>query len=219
VVGIWQYRSYQGRVTGRLFLVQDGNIVRGEVLESSMGARGELEGVVDGRRLSLRRRFAFNGTPRQQELTLIVERGGTRLEGTISDRAGGGGDFDAQRLFPAPDPGPGPGPRGPVVIAPPPPPPPSAVPEERLRQLMGGIDAESFNDGKMGVLRQAAAYDFYDIAQVVRVLGLFPFDDGKLAALTIMRPRILDPQNGLRVPELFSFNSSKDKARAILAPR
>jgi hypothetical protein len=223
-------RTYKGRVTGRLFLIQDGNGVHGEVLDSSdRGARGELDGVVDGRRVNLRRRFAWAGPQRQHELTLTMEAGGTRLQGSIVER-GVGVDFQAERIYPVPQAGPGPtgpnpgpfppgpGPRGPVVVAPPPP-APTAVPEERLAQVIAGMQAETWDEGKLTVLRQAVVYDFYDVGQVVRILALFSFDDPKLAALEIMRPRILDPQNALRVPELFTFPRTKDKARAILAPR
>jgi hypothetical protein len=228
VTGIWQFRSNQGRVAGRLFLIQDGNVVRGEILDSNdRGARGDLEGWVDGRRVSLKRRFAWAGPPRQHELMLVMERGGTHLQGSINER-GGMADFEADRTFPGPDapgPGPGPGPGGPgprgpvVVVSPPPPPAPSAVSDQRLREVMLGVNGESFDQGKMSVLRQAVVYDYYDMSQVVKILNLFSFDDPKLTALEILRPRILDPQNGLRIGELFSFDRSKEKARAILAPR
>src|SRR5262249_53440538 len=61
VVGIWQWRSNQGKLAGRIILVQDGAAIKGAYLESNAGVTGELEGVVEGRRVSLRRKVRWGG--------------------------------------------------------------------------------------------------------------------------------------------------------------
>jgi hypothetical protein len=244
VVGIWQWRSNQGRFFGKLILVQDGGTVKGAITESNAGTTGDLDGTIDGKRMSFRRTWRWGNRVRTQDFNISVDWGGTRLDGSFIDPQdpNAGGDFNATRVFPAagpgqgPGPGPGPGgpggppggPGGPVVVPPPPPPVVEAPPprpnvypmdERTFAQLLQTISAQSFNDNKLSIVTQAAGYNWFVVDQVARVLPLFPFEESKLTVLETLRPRILDPQNGFKLLNLFTYSSSKERAQQILMRR
>ena len=220
--GIWQWRAGQGRFSGRLFFVQDGDLVRGAVLDSNTGARGELDGRVEGRRLRFHRRFTDGGRVHELDYTVTLTAGGAQMQGNVIERGGrGGSDFQATRVFPAP----GPTPPPPVVsqtdVPPPPPlPRPRATPidADTLHQLLQAIDAESFTENRLSVLKQAAGFHYFTIEQVARILPMFTFEEAKLEVLTLLRPRILDPQNGFKLDAQFFSSSAKQRAQRILAP-
>jgi hypothetical protein len=205
VTGIWQWRAKDNRGYGRLFLIQDGPNVRGAFLDSSYGGGGgDLEGTFDGRWLTLRRR----GPGRDPELTLMSDPSGSRLWGELT----------AQRVFPAGGPGPGDW----EVNAPPPPPPPPPVlrpiDERAFNDLIGAVGRESFSENRMSVLNQAASYHYFIVDQVARLLPLFTFEDSKIQALETLRPRILDPQNGFKLSDLFMSSSARQRAQQIMMP-
>jgi len=75
---------------------------------------------------------------------------------------------------------------------------------------------EHFSSGKLRVLGDAAGWAYFTSDQVVRILGHLTFGHDKLAALRILAPRILDPQNGYHVYKAFTFDSDKQTARKIL---
>lgn len=204
VTGIWQWRGKENRGYGRLFLIQDGPNVRGAFLDSSYGGGGgDLEGTFDGRRLTLRRR----GPGRDPEFMLTVDPSGSRLWGELT----------AQRIFPGGGPGSG---EWDVNVPPPPPPPPAIRPidERAFNELVGAVGRESFTENRMSVLTQAASYHHFVVDQVARLLPLFTFEESKVQALETLRPRILDPQNGFKLSELFMSSSARQRAQQIMMP-
>jgi Domain of unknown function (DUF4476) len=233
VVGIWQWRSHGGRFSGRIILVQDGGVVKGAYLDNNANIAGEIEGTVDGRRVELRRKVRWGAPGPELEYSLEVDRTESRLDGSVVNVRDprGRSDFGAVRVFPAVmtgggpvvvGPPPPPPPPPPVVVAPPPPPPPPVVrpmEEGAFAQLLQAIKREPFAGNQVSVLTQAAGYNNFVVEQVARVLTLFSFDDGRLQALQVLQPRILDPQNGFKLTALFTFEESKQRARDILMRR
>lgn len=219
VVGIWEWRSTGGQYNGRIMLVQDGPVVRGAYLENNASIAGELEGTIDGRRLSLRRRVRWGSPGPELEYNLVFERDAA-LRGSVVNVRDPRTQFDfaATRIFPSSG--------GQVVVTPPPPPPPVAPPpvvrpidEGSLVQLIQAIQGATFRENMLEVLTQAVGYHRFVVDQVARILPLYTFEDDRLTALERLQPRILDPQNGFKLTALFTFSSSKQRANEILMRR
>ena len=109
-----------------------------------------------------------------------------------------------------------------AVVQPPGPPPVPAPPAIVLmsapdfRALMGALKGESFGDGKLRVLEEAARHGWFTTDQVVAVLGQFDFGNNKLKALEILAPRLNDRENAFKIFQAFEFDADKKKAKAIL---
>lgn len=93
---------------------------------------------------------------------------------------------------------------------------PTPMDEGSFNAAIAQINQESFESDRMRIVRSLASQNYFLVAQVERVLPLFSFENGKLAALEILSPRILDRQNGYRLYNEFRFSSSKTRAEQIL---
>lgn len=118
---------------------------------------------------------------------------------------------------------------GPVPVirhaAPAPLPPPVPVPilpspmaGSSFKALVALVDAESFETGKMSLVKTASAQNYFTVAQVGRILDEFDFESTRLQALEALRSRILDPENGFLVAKHFTFLSNQQKAVAMFSP-
>lgn len=94
--------------------------------------------------------------------------------------------------------------------------PPQPMDPARFSALLEAIDAEGFEDGKLGVLRTAAPGAFFTVGQVGELVDQFAFSSGKLAVVETCKPRILDLANAFQLYSHFSFESDKAKVRRIL---
>jgi hypothetical protein len=111
-------------------------------------------------------------------------------------------------------------PPGTVSQPPPPPPPPQPVvypiADGDLRGLLAALDGESFSDGRLRVLSQAAPANWFLVSQVQQLLLKFSFSTDKLQAARILKPRILDTGNFFQLYASFDFSSDKEELRKIL---
>ena len=109
-------------------------------------------------------------------------------------------------------------PAAPATVAAPAPAPPrvNAGPIEAatLAQLRSSISAALFSDDKLALVRTVATRNTFTVAQVTSLMTSFAFDNDRVAAITILHPRITDPQNGFILANSVTF--SKDK-KAVLA--
>lgn len=106
----------------------------------------------------------------------------------------------------------------PVVQRPPPPPPPQLYPvtDQVLASIIGAIDRENFSDGKVRVVQQASATNYFLCAQVAQILRRYQFSQDRLSAAALLKPRILDAQNSYVLFSAFDYDSDKAKLKAIL---
>lgn len=105
--------------------------------------------------------------------------------------------------------------------APPPPPPPvQALRPDQLDALARAMRQEPFAEGKLRVVDTALAATggFVTVEQVGRLMSQFAFPQEKLALVRLLRPRLLDPQEGYRLHEAFTFDDDREELRRILAP-
>lgn len=110
----------------------------------------------------------------------------------------------------APTPAPRPNPR------PAPAPKPVPISDKDFIDLKNSIRRNSFGDAGLDVLKSAADGNNFRSAQVVELLGLFPFSTDKLKALQIAYPKCIDTQNKYKIIDAFMFDSDKKEAREIM---
>ncbi|WP_158501676.1 DUF4476 domain-containing protein [Vitiosangium sp. GDMCC 1.1324] len=109
------------------------------------------------------------------------------------------------------------------VETPRPPPPPLPQPavqpitEAMLRSLVSAIRNEPFADDQLEVLEQAASTQYFLVSQAQQILRLFTFSKDRLKAMRLLRPRLLDTENGFKLYESFEYSSDKDELKRILA--
>lgn len=85
--------------------------------------------------------------------------------------------------------------------------------------LRDAIEAESFENTKLDVLRTAAPNAWFTIDQVGQLVDLFSFSTGKVEVVQVTKPRVLDPQNAFQLYGHFTFESDKAKVRKIYGQR
>ncbi len=105
----------------------------------------------------------------------------------------------------------------------PPPPPgrgrPAAIPDGSFNSFLAAIDAESFSANKLNVVRQVSNAQYFRVAHVRQVIDRFSFSKDKLAAVALLKPRILDPENAFELYQAFTFSGDKDELRRLLDQR
>ena len=83
-------------------------------------------------------------------------------------------------------------------------------------RLYNKVKNASFDDNKYDLIEVASLGCYYSCAQVVRMMTIFTFDDGKIKTLRMMAPHIVDLQNASLIYQQFSFESEKQKVGDIL---
>ena len=102
---------------------------------------------------------------------------------------------------------------------PPPPPQPTAQPisESMLRSLLGAIRNEPFSDDQLSVLAEAVPSQYFLVAQAQQILRSFSFSSDRIKAMRLLRPRLLDLENGFKLYESFEYSNDKDELKRILS--
>lgn len=109
----------------------------------------------------------------------------------------------------------------PVVVnqpAPLPPPPPVVRPisDQQFRNINAAMVRESFPREKLRILAQVAPNENFLVSHILSVLMQFNFSSDKLEVVRLMRPTLLDPQNGYQLYQAFPFSNDKAQLQAIL---
>jgi hypothetical protein len=101
----------------------------------------------------------------------------------------------------------------------PPPPQPTVQPitESMLRSLVAAIRNEPFADDQLSVLEEAVPSQYFLVAQAQQILRTFSFSSDRVKAMRLLRPRLLDLENGFKLYEAFEHSSDKDELKRILA--
>lgn len=101
----------------------------------------------------------------------------------------------------------------------PPPPQPAVQPitEAMLRSLVVALRNEPFAEDQLDVLAQAAPTQYFLVNQVQQLLRVFTFSKDRLKAMRLLRPRLLDMENGFKLYESFEFSNDKEELKRILA--
>ncbi len=110
-----------------------------------------------------------------------------------------------------------------LSVGPPPPPPPAPVEMVELgppplspaaaAALEGAVAREPFSPGKQRVLDEALRDNRLTVAQLRRLLALFPFDREKVEAAARAYPALVDPESFFLVYQDLTFDSDKEELR------
>ena len=95
-------------------------------------------------------------------------------------------------------------------------PPAQPITEPAFRNLMAAMQRESFANGKLRVLEQAAPSNWFLVQQVQQILAELNFPADRLNAVRILKPYILDTNNFFQLYGAFEFPRDKEELRRIL---
>lgn len=90
------------------------------------------------------------------------------------------------------------------------------ISRKEFKQLCGFLKDESFDDGKLVLVKVACMGCYFTSKQCAQMLSCFTFEKNRLAALEIMLPRIMELRDAEDILEEFSFKSDREKAAAML---
>ena len=85
--------------------------------------------------------------------------------------------------------------------------------EAQFAKLKRALEAEAFEDGKLELLKDAAAQHRFTSEQVAEIMDLFDFDANRVEAAVICYPKVVDKQNFFVVYSHLEFDASKDELR------
>ena len=90
------------------------------------------------------------------------------------------------------------------------------ISRKEFKQLCGFLKDESFDDGRLVLVKVACMGCYFTSKQCAQMLSCFTFEKNRLAALEIMLPRIMELRDAENILEEFSFKSDREKAAAML---
>jgi hypothetical protein len=93
---------------------------------------------------------------------------------------------------------------------------PQAMSDREFRTLRSAIEREAAEAGKLAVLRTAAANAFFTTSQAGQLIDRLVYRDDKLAAVPLLKDRILDKQNAWQLYQHFTYREDKMKVQEIL---
>jgi hypothetical protein len=93
---------------------------------------------------------------------------------------------------------------------------PYPISEEEFSGLVNSIKNESFQENQLSVVQISARYNYFTVNQVVKLIDLFSFSDGKLKALEYLYPNVVDKFNSHQIVNALTYSSDKEKATDII---
>lgn len=89
---------------------------------------------------------------------------------------------------------------------------PSVLPvsDSRFMQLLKGLSAESFDEGKISYVMQVGRSHHFTSAQTSKLLSVFDFDDERVNAAVALYPYVVDHENFPAVLKVFSFDDGRE---------
>lgn len=93
---------------------------------------------------------------------------------------------------------------------------PQAMSDREFRILRTALDREGADAAKLAVLRTAAANAFFTTEQAGQLIDRLVYRDDKLAAVPILKDRILDKQNAWQLYQHFTYREDKMKVQEML---
>jgi hypothetical protein len=100
-------------------------------------------------------------------------------------------------------------------VVPPPPVGPLPMNDRDFTSFAAAVKAETFSSDQMGVIQSVVGTNWFTIAQVGVVLDQLSHTSDKVEAVTLLAPRVLDPENAYKLNEHLTFSSDKEAVRAL----
>jgi hypothetical protein len=93
---------------------------------------------------------------------------------------------------------------------------PQAMAEKDFRALKSALDREPGDQAKLAVLRTAATASWFTTAQAGSLLDHLVYREDKLAAVPVLKDRILDKENAWQLYQHFTYREDKVKVQEML---
>jgi hypothetical protein len=93
---------------------------------------------------------------------------------------------------------------------------PQAMAEKEFRALKTALDRETGDQAKLAVLRTAATASYFTTAQAGALLDHLVYREDKLAAVPVLKDRILDKENAWQLYQHFTYREDKVKVQEML---
>jgi hypothetical protein len=93
---------------------------------------------------------------------------------------------------------------------------PQAMSEKDFRELRAQFEHERGDTAKLSVLRTAAATAYFTTAQAASLIDRLEYREDKLAAIPILKDRILDRENAWQLYQHFTYREDKIKVQEML---
>ena len=94
-----------------------------------------------------------------------------------------------------------------------------AMDKSDFKLLRSLLKEESFDNGRIKMIRVACIGNYFTSSQCADMLSLLSFDSNKLQALEYIAPRIIDKRECDVILREFSFISNREKAEELLMER
>lgn len=94
-------------------------------------------------------------------------------------------------------------------VAPPPPPEPQEMASGPFSALTMQVKQASFSSDKVNVIKAAARQNKFTVAQVGTLVDQATHSSDKVKIAQILRPSVIDPENGFQLQSHFTFSSDK----------
>jgi len=88
--------------------------------------------------------------------------------------------------------------------------------EDNYINLLNSVRNERFWDDQIRIIRLSAMNSYYNVDQIIGMLGLFTFFEDQQEVLRVMYPRVADPENAYRIPNAFHFYSDRYAVEEII---
>ena len=89
----------------------------------------------------------------------------------------------------------------------------TALPAADFEKLLKGLKQEPFDQGKLTYIENFATARPLNCEQAATLLKCFAFDEGRIKAIKVLYPKLIDRQNFNDVLNAFVFDNSKADAR------
>ena len=93
---------------------------------------------------------------------------------------------------------------------------PAPTPADDTRALRAALEGQSWDDGRVALLKSAMPHLRITSAQAAELLETFTFDSGRLKAAPHLASSVIDRGGWFQVAESFTFSSDGRKAVALL---
>ena len=93
---------------------------------------------------------------------------------------------------------------------------PQAMPKEEFKAFLHALDLEGGDAQKLGLLKSAAAHQWFTAAMAGVIIDHVVHRENKLAAVPLIKDRILDRENGFWLYQHFTYREDKARVQELL---
>lgn len=93
---------------------------------------------------------------------------------------------------------------------------PAAMNDIDFLQLYASVKNESYESDQLSIIEISARYNYFSINQLVRLVELFSFSNGKIEMVRTLYPNVVDKYNAHQLINAFTYSSDKETVKGII---